>query len=107
MRRWLDGLFFLLQRCRECRDFQNRTRFQHVRGLQIVEGDDLGLVDAKPLGERIEGLAALDEDVDLARGRRLSRRRCGYNRVLTTAASSQQQAATQSDRVKTRREGFL
>ena len=47
-------------------------------------------VDAKPLGERIEGLAALGDDVDPARGRWLSRRRGGYNQVFTTAASSQQ-----------------
>src|SRR3954451_11914220 len=97
MRRWLDGLLFLLQRCRECRDLQNRPRFQHVWGLQVIEGDDLGLVDAKPLGECIEGLAALGDDVDPSRGRWLSRRRRGYNRVFTTATSSQQRAATQQD----------
>jgi len=76
---------------------QNRTRFQRVWRLQVVEGDDLGLIDVKPLGERVEGLAALDDDVDPVRGGRLSRRRRRYNRVFTTAASSQQQAATQQD----------
>src|SRR3954453_8571827 len=66
---------------------QTSPGFSTYGGFRLLR-DTPSAFDVKFPCDPPEGLATLDDDVDLPRGRRLNRRPRGYNRVFKSAASS-------------------